>query len=185
MSFSRRMFLRTGLFSAAACASLPFSAVAGTRRLPVDTDLPHAGASSGNSLPATGSHSLPPIADTVSPMSREFFEDAVGSAFHVRSGSGEGSPFWLRLLSVKDFPAPPPVDPAAMAVPPPPAALNAAATVSFSLAFSGGPLPEAAQGTYLFKHVRMGEFALFIAPSGPQQYTAVVNWLKLGTVKPV
>lgn len=188
MTFSRRMFLRAGVLTAASFASLPLDSLAAGRVLPGETALPGKGqAAAGNRLSAPPTKPEPPqaIYGALAQMSRESFQQAIGSAFHVGGTSGNQGPFWLRLLSVKDLPVPATMDPASMAVPPPPAALNAPQTTGFSLAFSGGPLTNVAQGSYIFRHAELGEFALFIVPSGPQQYTAVINTLVFRKALPV
>lgn len=187
MTVSRRMFLRGGVFTAAAFASLPFSAVAGSRVLPGETVLPGKSPATANrpAGPPAGPESSRAIYGALSQMSRQSFEQAIGSSFQVTATSSNGQPFWLRLLSVKDLPVPATMDPASMAVPPPPAAANAPHTTGFLLTFSGGPLKNVAQGSYFFRHAQMGQFALFIIPVGPQQYSAIINWLSFGTVLPV
>jgi hypothetical protein len=86
---------------------------------------------------------------------------------------------------VKDLDAPVAINPANMAVAPPAALLQAAHTTGFVLGFSGGPLPNVEQETFSFQHPELGQFALFIVPAGPQQYTAIINRLQLKSVIPV
>jgi hypothetical protein len=70
-----------------------------------------------------------------------------------------------------------------MAVPPPAALLQPFRTAAFSLHFSGGPADSLEQGTFFVEHDELGEFALFIVPAGPQQYTAIIN--RLPELKPI
>jgi len=64
-----------------------------------------------------------------------------------------------------------------MAVSPPVAARQNIRTSAFSLAWFGGPLHTVQQETFFVEHAELGQFALFIVPAGPQQYTAIVNRL--------
>jgi hypothetical protein len=180
MKVSRRIFMRSGVLSAAACLAHPLQAIAAANRaLPGDRNLPQR---SGGSTPV--SHG--PLPHIESPeqkfagldhLSRDAFAEAVGSAFKVSTISGNGEVFWLTLLSVQDFELPAPLNSASMAVPPPAAISNAAQTSSFNLSFSGGPAQGVGQDTYFFEHPELGQFALLIVPAGPEQYVAVVNRL--------
>jgi hypothetical protein len=113
----------------------------------------------------------------VAHLTRDSFASAIGSAFKLTSTSGKSRTFWLRLLSVKDLNAPPAINPAAMAVSPPAAAQQIVRTSAFSLAWFGGPIHTVQQDTFFVEHPELGQFALFIVPAGPQQYTAIVNRL--------
>ncbi|HZD09435.1 MAG TPA: hypothetical protein VE176_14355, partial [Candidatus Limnocylindrales bacterium] len=118
-------------------------------------------------------------------LTRDHFASAIGSAFKLTSTSGKTQTFWLTLLSVKDLTAPPLTNPAAMAVSPPPSAQQIIRTEAFSLAWFGGPIHNVQQDTFFVEHAELGQFALFIVPAGPQQYTAIVNRLQIKTVLPV
>jgi len=183
MKVSRRIFMRSGVLSAAACLSYPFQSLAAGRALPVDRNLPQR---NGSSTPV--SHG--PITHVESPdqkfagldhLTRDAFAGAVGSAFQVNTRSGNSEVFWLTLLSVRDLEAPVPSNPASMAVPPPAAISNAAQTSAFSLSFSGGPAQGVSQDTYFFQHPGLGQFALLIVPAGPEQYVAIINRLTVRT----
>ncbi|MGH9569776.1 MAG: DUF6916 family protein, partial [Candidatus Angelobacter sp.] len=174
--------------TAVACASAPFAALAGAKELPRDTGLQEAAIAGGSN----SQRRVPPAhkifnqryAQTGA-LGHDSFQAAIGSAFQVNSTGGNRPPFWLRLLSVKDLDAPMATNPANMAVAPPAALLQAAHTTGFVLGFSGGPLPNVEQETFSFQHPELGQFALFIVPAGPQQYTAIINRLQLKAVIPV
>lgn len=183
MAISRRIFLSYGIATAIACA--PHTAMGFGRVLPRDTARPNRGGGTQGNSPDVVAHA-PQNPDEryarVGNITRDSFQSVVGSAFKVSSTSGKGQPFWLRLLSVRDIDAPVAGDTASMAVPPPAAALHPVRTNMFSLKFSGGPLRNLEQGTFFFQHEELGQFALFIVPAGPQQYTAVINRLPVKTV---
>jgi uncharacterized protein DUF6916 len=188
MAVSRRKFLSSSVSTALACASAPLMALGGGRALPHDTGLPNRnGGVAGDTpkIPAKQTVTSEQRYGGMAQLSRDSFTGAVGSAFKLSNTSGDSTPFWLRLLSVTDLTAPVPANPAAMAVSPPLAAQQIVRTSSFSLAFFGGPLPGVQQGTFFVEHPDLGEFALFIVPAGPQQYTATVNRLQTKTVLPV
>lgn len=181
MAVSRRIFLGSSVATALACASAPLAALgSGGRVLPRDSGLPNRiGGSSGDisgiavNKPETPEQRYGGIAN----LTRDSFASAVGSAFKLTSTSGKTSPFWLTLLSVKDLNTPLAANPAAMAVSPPPAAQHLVRTSAFSLAWFGGPTYTVQQETFFVEHPQLGQFALFIVPAGPQQYTAIVNRL--------
>ena len=181
MAISRRIFLGGSVATAIACASSPLAALAGGGRvLPRENGLPNRSNGSAGDIstilankPETPQQRYGGIAH----LTRDSFASAVGSAFKLTSTSGKSSPFWLTLLSVKDLTAPTAANPAAMAVSPPPAAQRAVSTDAFSLAWFGGPLHGVQQDTFFVEHPQLGQFALFIVPAGPQQYTAIVNRL--------
>ena len=181
MTFSRRIFLRGGVFSAAALASAPFQALAAARIL-AGNDGPALRKSPAIGIPPSAHASRDAQFAGLSRLSRNSFSSALGTTFQVTPASGTGRPFWLRLLSVNDF-ASAPISAGTMAVSPPRG--QSPSTISFNLAFSGGPAKNVAQGTYIFQHADLGDFAMFIMPAGPQQYSAVINWLQLGKVIPV
>ena len=64
---------------------------------------------------------------------------------------------------------------------PPAGDASATGPSSFSLVFLGDAVLRLGQGTHLFSHAQLGEFALFIVPLGParsdgrMQYEAVFN----------
>lgn len=106
------------------------------------------------------------------PLSKDTFMPLKGSSFQVTSGSSRQS---LTLVSVDDMPEPAPLDTARFAVQPPKSAPTPKLT-TFSLRFYGG-IKKLKQGTYTFQHEKIGEFRLFIVPSGDGQlfYTAIFN----------
>lgn len=181
MAISRRIFLGSGVATALACVSAPLAALAGGGRvLPRENNLPNRNSGSAGDIsrisankPETPEQRFGGIAR----LTRDSFASAIGSAFKLINTSGKSTPFWLTLLSVKDFTAPLAPNPAAMAVSPPPAAQRAVSTDAFSLAWFGGPIHTVQQETFFVEHPRLGQFALFIVPAGPQQYTAIVNRL--------
>ena len=181
MAVSRRIFLSGSVATAIACASAPLAALgAGGRPLPRETGLPNrnnasAGAISdiGIQQPETPEQRYGSLAH----ITRDSFAAAIGSTFKFSGTSGKSQSFWLRLLSVKDLDAPLATNPASMAVTPPVAARQIVRTSSFSLAWFGGPLHTVQQETFFVEHAELGQFALFIVPAGPQQYTAIVNRL--------
>ena len=189
MAVSRRIFLGGSVATAIACVSAPLVAMAGGGRpLPIDRGLPARNSGSAGDIPDISAK------QTVTPeqryggvthLTRDSFAGAVGSAFKLTSTSGNSGVFWLRLLSVTDFSTLPPTNPASMAVSPPLAVRQIVLTDSFSLAFFGGPLHSVQQETFFVEHPDLGQFALFIVPAGPQQYTAIVNRLQTKTVLPV
>jgi hypothetical protein len=188
MSVSRRIFLGGSVATVLACASAPLAALSGGGRiLPRDTSGPNRNSGAAGDIartpvktPETPEQRYGGIAN----LSRDSFAGAIGSAFKLSSTSGS-APFWLTLLSVKDLSSPAAMNPASMAVPPPPAARQALSTDAFSLAWSGGPIHSIQQETFFVEHPHLGQFALFIVPAGPQQYTAIVNRLQTKTVLPV
>jgi hypothetical protein len=188
MAVSRRIFLGGSVATAIACASTPLAALSGGRALPHDTDLPNRNSGSAGDIPhiSTKKPETPEQRYSgVANLTRDSFAGAVGSAFKLSSTSGNGTPFWLRLLSVKDLDAPAATNPAAMAVSPPAEAQQLVRTDAFSLAWFGGPLHTVQQDTFFVEHPELGQFALFIVPAGPQQYTAIINRLQTKTVLPV
>lgn len=189
MAVSRRIFLGGSVATMIACASAPLEALAGGGRpLPTDRGLPTRNSNSTGDTPdITAKQAVTPEQryGGVARLTRDSFAGAVGSVFKLTNTSGNSRVFWLRLLSVTDFEAPTATNPASMAVLPPPAARQLVSTDSFSLAFFGGPIHAVQQETFFVEHAELGQFALFIVPSGPQQYTASVNRLQTKTILPV
>ena len=189
MAVSRRIFLGGSVATAIACASAPLAALSGgSRILPLDTSRPNRNSGSTHDIAeiaARKPESPEQRYGHIANLSRDSFAGAIGSAFKLSSTSGKSAPFWLRLLSVTELSAPAATNPASMAVPPPAAARQAITTDAFSLAFSGGPIHNVQQETFFVEHPHLGQFALFIVPAGPQQYTAIVNRLQTKTVLPV
>ena len=183
MAVSRRIFLRGGMLAAAAYASSPFTASAANRVLPGEKGFPHNGGGHAVPIPGVvGGHERSPEQKHagLSHIHRDAFAECIGSAFKVsRTSSDAGNDFWLTLLRVQDLPAPIMGNPASMAVPPPAGYARGEQTSAFVLEFSGGPALGVAQDTYFFRHDVLGEFALLIVPSGPQQYTGTINRLEV------
>lgn len=180
MAISRRIFLGSSVATALACVSAPLAALGGGRMLPRENGLPNRnGGSTGDisSIAANKPETPEQRYGGIAHLTRDSFVSEIGSAFKLTSTNGKSRPFWLTLLSVKDFTAPPAANPAAMAVSPPPAAQRAVSTDAFSLAWFGGPPRGVQQETFFVEHPQLGQFALFIVPAGPQQYTAIVNRL--------
>jgi hypothetical protein len=181
MAVSRRIFLGGGVATMIACASAPLTALGGGGRvLPRENGLPSRSSASGGDIsaisinkPGTPEQHYGGIAN----LTRDRFASAIGSAFKLTSTSGKNQTFWLTLLSVIDLNAPPATNPAAMAVSPPAAAQKIVRTNAFSLTWFGGPIHSVQQETFFVEHPELGQFALFIVPAGPQQYTAIVNRL--------
>lgn len=189
MAVSRRIFLGSSVATMIACASSPLAALAGGGRpLPTDRGLPTRNSNSTGDIPDITAKKVVTQEQRyggVAHLSRDSFAGAVGSVFKLTNTSGNSRTFWLRLLSVTDFGAPTPMNPASMAVLPPPAARQLVTTDSFSLTFFGGPIQTLQQETFFVEHAELGQFALFIVPAGPQQYTASLNRLQTKTVLPV
>ena len=189
MAVSRRIFLGGSVATAITCVSAPLAALAGGGRpLPTDRGLPNrTNGLAGDISDTSAKQTVTPEQryGGVTHLSRDSFAGAVGSAFKLTSTSGNSGAFWLRLLSVTDLNASPSTNPAAMAVSPPLAARQIVLTDSFSLVFFGAGLHSVQQETFFVEHVDLGQFALFIVPAGPQQYTAIVNRLQTKTVLPV
>lgn len=179
MKVSRRIFMRSGVLSAAACLVYPFRALAGQRALPGDRSLPQRNSGSTPVQHVSLPHGESPEQKFagLDHLTNDAFAQAVGSPFKVSTLSGNGEVFWLTLLAVQDMVAPAAPNPASMAVPPPAAVSNAPQTSAFSLSFSGGPAQGVGQDTYFFEHPELGQFALLIVPAGPEQYVAIVNRL--------
>jgi hypothetical protein len=160
MPVSRRKFLQNGAVAAATLAAAPLSAW-----------------SSGPSTP-----SLSHAGSKTLGLSRQAFEQAVGSAFKVSTGAANSQPAWMTLLAVDDLPALAPMNAGIMAVPPPRSSTSVT-TTGFLLLFHSSA-PSLGQGSYTFEHAKMGQFPLFIVPEGQgtQTYVAVFNLLAGATV---
>jgi hypothetical protein len=189
MAISRRKFLGSSVATALACASAPLAALSGGGRiLPRETTLPNRNSGTAGNIPEiSAKHIVTPEQryGGMAHIPRDSFAGAVGSSFKLTSPSGKSESFWLTLLSVKDLTAPPVTNPAAMAVSPPPSAQQIIRTEAFSLAWFGGPIHNVQQETFFVEHAELGQFALFIVPAGPQQYTATVNRMQTKTILPV
>jgi hypothetical protein len=109
---------------------------------------------------------------------RQQFTDAIGSSFQVTYGGA--SPMWVRLLAVSDFAAPAAVNPAGFAVMPPKSSAPAVVANAYMLSFAGTGSEQLPQGTHIFDHPQLGQFALFVVPGiGAQQTcSAVINHLQ-------
>jgi hypothetical protein len=178
LAFSRRIFLRHGVWAAVACASNPLMAF-GARRTPI------AGDEEGGTqrTPETGSDDWQDHAAALDHLDRNAFSGAVDTNFKVFTGAGQ-LPVWVTLLAVENLPALTPVNPASFAVP---NKRNGFAPTSsgFVLLFGGSsPVPH---DTHLFEHQDLGRFALFTVPAGngSQVHTAVVNRLDAAVVTAV
>jgi len=179
LTFSRRMFLRQGVFAAAACAGSPLLALSGGRATggKDETDpsrkVPSPNLKSGN---------WQDHAAALNNLDRNAFSAAIGTDFKVLLATGAYA--WVTLTAVEDLPKLAPVNPGSFAVPQKGSSF-APSTSGFVLVFGGSsPLP---QETHLFEHAQLGRLALFTVPAGNGQqiYTAVVNRLDIGTVIPV
>ena len=182
MAVSRRIFLSGSVATAIACASAPLAALGGGGRpLPRETGLPNHNNASVGAISDIGIIKKPETPEQrfggLAHINRDSFAAAIGSTFKFSNTSGKSQSFWLRLLSVKDLDAPLAANPASMAVSPPAAAQHIVRTSAFGLAWFGGPLHTVQQETFFVEHPELGQFALFIVPAGPQQYTAIVNRL--------
>ena len=174
MAVSRRRFLHSGMFAAIACTASPV--VSWADHVPLQHPLPTKNA--GNKAAASDWEHHAGALDHIT---RNDFTKAVGSAFAVFP-NGATSPIFLRLLSVSDLPALSPVNTASMAVSPKSSG-TAPSTSGFMLFFSGPGTPALRQGTYLFQHSGIGDFALLIVPAGVDEYSAVINRLATTTGK--
>lgn len=173
------MFLRQGVFTAAACAGSPLLALGGGRATGGKDEVeplrkvPSAHLKSDN---------WQDHAAALNNLDRSAFSGAIGTDFKVLLATGASA--WVKLTAVEDLPAVAPVNSGSFAVPQKGSSF-APSTSGFVLVFSGSsPLP---QETHLFEHAQLGRLALFTVPAGNGQqiYTAVVNRLDIGTVIPV
>ncbi len=179
MTFSRRMFLRQGVFAAAACAGSPLLALSGGRAT--------GGKDEAEPLrkgpsPQLKSDNWQDHAAALNNFDRNAFSGAIGTDFKVLLATGAS--VWVTLTAVEDLPTLAPANPGNFAVPQKGSSF-APGTSGFVLVFGGSsPLP---QDTHLFEHAELGRLALFTVPAGNGQqiYTAVVNRLDMGTVIPV
>lgn len=172
MAFSRRMFLRHGIFAAAAaCAGSPLLALGNRRPIGGNEE---EGPSQRNS--SSQSDNWQDHASALDHLSRAAFAGAVGTNFKVFLSGGNSSPVWVTLVAVQDLPKIAPANEASFAVGNKMASF-APSSNGFVLVFAGSsPLP---QSTSLFEHDTLGRFALFTVPeaNGQQLYTAIVNRL--------
>ena len=170
MAVSRRRFLQDGVFAATACLAVPLAGWAAGPAMRGATVVKKGPPSSSNpsTTPFGGLENI----------SRQDFADAVGSSFQVNFGGA--APVWMSLLAVNDFAAPPPLNPASMAVMPPKSSAPAVVTATYSLSFAGTGSEQLPQGTHTFDHPQLGQFALFVVSgTGPQQTSsAVINQLQ-------
>lgn len=174
MAFSRRMFLRHGVLTAAACASAPLMALGSARAVGGEGE-EEGGARNPSS--SSNSSKWQDHATALDHLGRNAFSGALGTNFKVFLPEATSIPVWVTLFAVEDLPAPVPANPASFAVPNKGTGV-APATSGFVLVFGGSsPLP---QGTHLFEHQDMGRFAMFTVPErdGQQTHTAVVNRLQ-------
>ncbi len=104
-----------------------------------------------------------PLPDPLRTMTRESFVPLLRSSFVANSGSTK--PTWLTLVAVEDTTTADADLPA-----------GAPKTAAFALRFQGVGEP-LKQGMHKFEHQTLGQFALFIVPSGDSSYTAIINHL--------
>ena len=170
MAVSRRRFLHDGVFAAAACLAAPMAGWA--------AGSPMRGAPVAKKGPPSSSDPSTAQFTGLEAIERQGFVDAIGSPFKISYG---GDVVWMRLLAVSDFSAPPPFNPASMAVMPRKSSTQPVVTTAYYLSFSGTGSEQLPQGTHTFDHAQLGQFALFVVPgTGPQQTCiAVINHLQL------
>lgn len=155
---SRRRFLATAGTLLAAAAAAPLGAV----RPPRVEDAP--APTHGRAPNAQGAWlSRQPQYQTVSlyQFTPDLFQPLVGTRFTAQDG--EGQRMTLRLLSVNDERKQSP-----------------GSTTAFSLRFQLVAGKAAPQGTYQFSSPPLGQFLMFVVPSGASKratYTAVINRL--------
>lgn len=180
MAFSRRMFLRQGVFAAAACAGSPLLALSGDRAIGGKDEVePLRKVPS----PHLKSDNWQDHAAALDNLDRNAFSSAIGTQFKVYLSAGN-APVWLTLTAVEDLPKLATVNPGSFAVSQKGSSFAPTST-GFVLVFGGSsPVPQA---THLFEHAQLGRLALLTVPAGNGQqiYTAVVNRLDVGTVIPV
>lgn len=169
MSVSRRRFLQHGVLTAAACAAIPLEGWAAANNHAGDRNTPEP----GNNRPPMSPHIQ---GDALERLDRDSFTGVLGTGFKVSQGKGTDA-IWLRLLSIHDFTLTP-VNTDSMAVSPKRSGIAPTTTV-FGLVFLGPGFQPLKQGTYVFEHINLGTFKLFIVPNAPGQdtYTAVINRL--------
>lgn len=173
---SRREFLRCGSLLAAG-AVLPAALIAQSSRqgdihLDGDGSIELSGLKGSNTLPQPGAaHALLPQWE------RHSFLRCVGESFSVQSKDSQQ--VWLTLTALTDFPAPLPVNPAILNVPPPKSLAPPVETEAYFLTLHAALNKPLAQGSYSFDHEKMGPFSMYISPgSDSETYIAVVNRLK-------
>jgi len=130
--------------------------------------------------PDSGLENWKNYASALDRLSRGSFAAAVGTHFKTMD-EAIAQPVWLTLYAVEDLTPPGATSSASLAVPPRRSS-PAPASSGFVLVF--GSSEQMPQGTRLFQHDRLGNFALFIVPehNGGQVYTAVVNRLDQPTI---
>jgi len=123
---------------------------------------------------------LPPEANLLT-ATKATFQPLVNSSFTV-GGSGPLTRNWLTLLSVEEMSSAQPAKPTTAS------ASKTRATAptvvdTFALRFygTGESLP---QGTYELENRKLGTFSLFIVPSGPSTYTAIISHVQSGASIP-
>jgi hypothetical protein len=104
---------------------------------------------------------------------RETFLPLVNGSFAVRSGALTTA--WLTLLSVQDMNLKSPARTALA-----PKAANTPTTDTFALHFQGTG-ETLLQDTYELEHDSFGKFSLFLVPSGPASYTAIISHIQGAT----
>ena len=163
MAFSRRRLLRNGVIAAFTCAAAPIEGWSAVLR---------------KGPPASINPALPPAPVGGADVARQQFTDAIGSSFQVTYGGA--SSMWVRLLAVSDFVAPVAINPASFAVMPPKSSAPAVVTTAYMLSFTGTGTEQLPQGTHIFDHPQLGQFALFVVPGNGAQQTcsAVINHLQ-------
>lgn len=163
MAFNRRRFLQNGVIAAFACAAGPVKGWSAVLRKGPPASI--------NPAPTPA-----PVGGT--DVLRQQFIDAIGSSFQVNYGGA--SPTFVRLLAVGDFAAPAEISPASFAVMPPKSSAPAVVTNAYMLSFAGTGTEQLPQGTHIFDHPQLGQFALFVVPGVGAQQTcsAVINHLQ-------
>ncbi len=128
--------------------------------------------------PASINPAPPPTPVGGADVVRQQFTDAIGSSFQVTYGGA--APTFVRLLAVSDFAAPAAVSLANFAVMPPKASAPAVVSSAYMLSFAGTGTEPLPQGTHIFDHPQLGQFALFVVPGAGAQQTcsAVINHLQ-------
>jgi uncharacterized protein DUF6916 len=175
VAVSRRIFLRQGVLAAVGCAATPL--LASTPKRPTGGDDQTREA---NNHVSSGSSNWQDHAAALDHLGRSQFASAIGSDFKV-TVDGSAQPIWLTLTAVNDLPSVALANQAGSVVRNQP--LSSAPTTSgFVLVFwSSSDLP---QGSHLFQHSGLGNFALFTVPAGNGQQTfiATVNRLEQSTI---
>ncbi len=175
MAVSRRIFLQQGVLAAVGCAATPL--LASTPKRPTGGD--DQTRETPNHLPS-GSSNWQDHASALDHLGRSQFTGAIGSEFKVIV-DGSAQPIWVTLSAVEDLPSLSAASQAGSAAGNQPSS-SAPTTSGFLLVFwSSSELP---QGSHLFQHSSLGNFALFTVPAGngQQTYIATVNRLDQPTM---